>query len=106
MIFPRNQVHSDNVNVCKKLGIKSFRGTDNIWFLIHGQKKNTRLITKIVRTLVCYVNIGGYQCHSLNNIIKEKPYNIKSSRFYRPYIEMGGPILDSFKINRIKKSMN
>lgn len=106
IIFPRNQVHTDYVNVCKELGIKSFRGgADNIWFLIPGPENNTRLTTKVMRTLDCYVNIGGHQCYSLNNIIKEKPYNIKSSRFYRPYKKKGGAILESFKINRIKKSM-
>lgn len=105
LVFPRNQYNPDYLQVCKELGIKTYRGNENAWFHTPESNEGTSLKKKVARTLDCYVNISGHHSYDLASLQGEKPYNIPSSRFLRPYMKKGGAPLEYLKLRRIKASM-
>lgn len=104
LVFPRNQFNKDYLEVLKKHNISSYRGNERNWFHTSESESNITLKKRIFRTLNCYINIGGHHCYSLQELVTEKPYDIPSSRFLRPY-QSKLPILEWLKLRRIKKSM-
>ncbi|MEM9075506.1 MAG: polysaccharide deacetylase family protein [Bacteroidota bacterium] len=104
IVFPRNQVNADYLKVCLDNGISSYRGTERVWFNKAESESDTTLLKKIFRTLDCYINISGHHTFSLNELVGSAPYNIRSSRFLRPYNTKVW-FLEFMKLRRIKKSM-
>ncbi len=105
LVFPRNQFNAEYLAICKDLGIATYRGNEKAWYFAPDSKEGTTLKKKVYRTLDCYVNISGHNCYELRNLVSNKPYNIPSSRFFRPYMAKGGAALEYLKLQRIKKSM-
>lgn len=105
LVFPRNQYNPEYLAVCKELGILTYRGNEKAWYFAPDSKEDTTLKKKIYRTLDCYVNISGHNCYKLTDLKSQLPYNIPSSRFLRPYMDKGGPLVEHFKLKRIKESM-
>jgi peptidoglycan/xylan/chitin deacetylase (PgdA/CDA1 family) len=105
LVFPRNQFNPDYLEVCKELGILTYRGNGKSWFRISESDEKTSLMKKVFRTLDCYINISGHHCYKLIDLISERPINIPSSRFLRPYKEKGGKVLEYLKLRRTKNSM-
>ena len=106
LVFPRNQYNPEYLQVCKEMGILTYRGNEEAWYFAPDSKEGTTLKKKIYRTLDCYINISGHNTYKLLDLISEKPYNIPSSRFFRPYMAKGGMPLEELKLRRIKNSMN
>ena len=104
IVFPRNQVNESYLKICMERGISSYRGTEKIWFNKPESETQTTLLKKVFRTLDCYLNISGHHTFSLKEISNKQPYNIRSSRFFRPYNKRL-PFLEFMKLRRIKKSM-
>ncbi|WP_190808449.1 polysaccharide deacetylase family protein [Flagellimonas sp. S3867] len=104
IVFPRNQVNNAYLKVCAEKGISSYRGTERIWFNSPESELKTTLLKRIFRTLDCYINISGHHTFSLNEVSNAYPYNIRSSRFLRPYNKKLS-FLEFMKLGRIKRSM-
>lgn len=105
LVFPRHQFNENYLEVCRSLGVDSYRGNEDSWFYKASTQKEESLIKRAFRFLDVYLNISGFNCYSIAEIAKNKPYNIPSSRFLRPY----SPKLKSFeklRLNRILKSMD
>tara|TARA_R110000822_G_scaffold308909_2_gene437457 strand:- start:14732 stop:15718 length:987 start_codon:yes stop_codon:yes gene_type:complete len=105
IVFPRNQVKEDYLIVCSEFGISSYRGIENAWFHKVGHDESSTLKIRIIRTLDCYISLGGHSCFSLKEVGLSKPYNIPSSQFLRPYVNLGGTLVEKLKLRRIKKAM-
>jgi len=104
LVFPRNQYNEEYLEVCKELGITSYRGNEEVWFNKAESGQDETMFKRLFRLLDSYINISGYHTYSLFDIKKSIPYNIPSSRFLRAY----SPKLKFFeklKLNRILKSM-
>lgn len=101
IVFPRNNVSQEYLNVCKKMGIISYRGNPSRYF-----SKPTGLkapLLKIMRLLDVYVNTLNKTSYAEIDLSKE-PINIPASRFFRPYSRKLR-ILEYFRLRRIKKEM-
>ena len=87
LVFPRNMYNREYISVCEENGISAYRGNEEVWF--HEAETKTSRIKAIskkgFRLLNSYINIAGHHCYSLDEIARERPYNIPSSRFLRPY---------------------
>ena len=105
LVFPRNQFNPEYLEVCKEMGILTYRGNEKAWYYAPDGKERTTLKKKMYRTLDCYVNISGHNSYNLADLVSEMPYNIPSSRFFRPFIPKGGRLLEYLKLRRIKNSM-
>lgn len=77
IVFPYNQVNNQYLAICKKMGIKAYRGN------LSSEKGS--LITRILHLADAYFNISGHNAYSLDNLSHDYCVNIPSSRFLRPY---------------------
>ena len=99
IIFPRNQVDENYLKVCSKFGFTNYRGNPSSFF-----NKNGGIKDKIMRFIDAYINISGDSCFDYDDITGKILYNIKASRFLRPYNSKFA-FLDSLKLKRIKGEM-
>lgn len=104
LVFPRNQFNSDYLKIIKNLGLTSYRGNEKHWIYKASNNNNWNLIKRALRLLDSYMNISGNNCYSLAECAKNKPYNIPSSRFLRPYTSKL-KIFERQRLNRILDSM-
>lgn len=105
IVFPRNQIKDDCLNICAKEGVVAFRGNQKNKFWKNTSYTNEKLIQKIGRTLDAYIKI------SKDNLIEWQSLNVKTnglvnipaSRFFKPakYFKL----IESLKLSRIKKQM-
>lgn len=103
IIFPRNQVSKDYLDVCKKYEFTHYRGNIDS-FLYKAHKKSNRYSIKgALRFLDNYFNLSGHNCYSVNNTAIPLK-NIIGSRFFRPYSNRLF-FLEFLKLRRIKRSM-
>lgn len=104
IVFPRNQFNDDYLNVCKKLGITSFRGNEKSSVYRSSNGVGQTLMRRALRLLDSYINITGHHCHEYEKMKESTPFNIPSSRFLRPY-SAKLVLLDRLKFLRIKNAM-
>ena len=102
IVFPRNQVNRDYLEVIKNFGITSYRGNERslIYKAVNSDGEN--IVRRALRFLDAYINISGHHCYSLKEIGMEKPFDVPSSRFLRPY----SPKLKFFETFRLKRILN
>ncbi len=102
IVFPRNQVNADYLDVCEKHGFTSYRGTEQSAVYHAGPLTEKQQAWKRgIRLMDAYMNITGHHIHS----IKESALvNVPSSRYLRPYKERS-KWAEPLKLRRIKKSM-
>lgn len=101
IVFPRNNVSDDYLEICAKYGITSYRGNPKKYF-----EKNTGLARKwmrVGRILDQYIDLGNktsYKAPELHNGIM----NIPASRMLRPYSKKL-QLLEPLRLRRIKKEL-
>jgi hypothetical protein len=85
LVFPRNQVNEAYFSVCKEMGIKSYRGTENSWIYKPRKREDESRIRRLVRLIDSYINISGHHTYHLDELQQTRPFNLRSSRFHRAY---------------------
>lgn len=106
LVFPRNMFNQEYIRVCEENGITSYRGNETVWFHDSNKKLSKFKATSMraFRLLNSYINISGHHCYTHDQIAKERPYNIPSSRFLRPY-SPGLKVFEGLRKKRILNSM-
>ncbi len=106
IVFPKNQLNRDILPILTELGITSYRGNESSWaYNAVANKKNNAIFRRAFRLLDAYFNLSGYNTYQIDELARENPYNIPSSRFLRPCPERYR-ILDNLRLFRIKKAMS
>lgn len=102
LVFPRNQIKQEYLEVCEELGIKNVRSNPESWYW--KDTSASGLGSKIARTADAYINLGkkSYPFSDLK-LNKGFPLEQKASRFLRP-VE-GNTSLRALKLKRIKNEM-
>ncbi len=106
LVFPRNMFNGEYIKVCEENGIVAYRGNEQVWFH-RSETKISRIkgvSMRAFRLLNSYINISGHHCYSLEEIAGERPYNIPSSRFLRPY-SRSLKLFEGWRKKRILNSM-
>ncbi|MDD4589518.1 MAG: polysaccharide deacetylase family protein [Parabacteroides sp.] len=104
IVFPRNQVTEEYLDVCSKYGIEVYRGISP-GFSRHPKNRIDSIFQRICRLADTYLNIGGNSSISYASIdLQHSIINIPSSRFLRPY-SRALSFLDGLKLRRIKGEM-
>jgi len=104
VVFPRNQTNFEYLEICQKYGISSYRGNEKGFIYKSKSSNQENKLIRIFRFLDSYLNLTGFNCHDLNEIVKSYPFNIPSSRFLRPFSSKLF-FLENFKLLRIKNAM-
>jgi hypothetical protein len=103
LVFPRNQLNEQYLDVCRELGFIAFRGNEKSWFYDPGSLKEQSLLRRGGRLSDAYLNITGHHCHNLFS--QQSPLvDIPSSRFLRPY-STKLKNFEPLRLRRIKRSM-
>lgn len=103
IIFPRNQVNEEYLEICKKYGITSYRGVEYCWFYQPTSRKKQTSKKRAFRLIDSYFNISGHNTFIPNQ--NKGLVNLPASRFLRPYSK-NLKLIEGIKINRIKASMS
>ncbi len=81
IVFPRNQYSKKNLNICKELGIKSYRGNQRFNLFKGRNGFKDKLYIKVLNFLDYFFNILGHHAYSIDSIKNSCPVNITASRF-------------------------
>jgi len=102
IVFPRNQYNADHIEVCRRNGIRVFRGneTSSVYRPLSREEENSR--RRAIRLLDAYINITGHHCHPWP--AKAAIIDMPASRFLRPYSKKLR-WLDELRFRRIKNSL-
>lgn len=104
MVFPRNQLNRDYLQVCQANGIQNFRGHEESWIYKVGPFHKEGILKRVLRLSDCYVNLFGHHTYSIHQVDTTPIVNLPSSRFLRPY-HAGLKNFESLRLRRIKKSI-
>ncbi|MEJ5961310.1 polysaccharide deacetylase family protein [Pedobacter immunditicola] len=108
IVFPRNQINPEHLEICRESGIKAYRGNERHWIYKAERLERKSDIKRGLRLLDTYINLSGHHCYPLNypenKVPVEFPIDIPSSRFLRPYSPKL-KVFEELKLNRIKNAM-
>lgn len=105
IVFPKHQLNREYLPLCRDKGIKAFRGLGSSWIYRAVDSKGYNLpVKKLLRLLDAYLNITGYNTHSIAQIECHAPFNIPSSRFLRPYSRVLN-CLEPLRLRRISSEL-
>lgn len=104
LVFPRNQINEDYLQICKKYGISNFRGNEKNWIYEASRFHDDPLLKKVLRVLDGYFNLYGHQTYPLVNVDMTPIIDLPSSRFLRPY-NSKLKLLEPLRLRRIKNSL-
>lgn len=103
LVYPRNQIREEYLNVCSEFGIKNVRSNPDSWYW--NDTSSSSLLNKVARTADAYFDFGKKSySYSDFKIIKGLPLEQKASRFLRPL--ESNALLRKLKLRRIKKEMS
>ncbi|UJH91324.1 polysaccharide deacetylase family protein [Antarcticibacterium sp. 1MA-6-2] len=102
LVFPRNQLKPDYLEICQGLGVTNVRSNPSSWYW--KDSNSNSLFTKIARTGDAYAPLGkkSYSRKDLKKV-KDLPLQQKASRFLRP-VE-SNEILRKAKLQRIMQEL-
>ena len=107
LVFPRNQVNQDYLEVLSGAGIVCYRGNENHWmYRCHEQPgANHPPQARLGRLFDSYSNFSGQHLTTWDQVCTPtKVCNIPSSRFLRPY-NASLQALESLRLKRIIKAL-
>ena len=104
IVFPGNIYSSEYIAAAKELGLRAYRGNEEAWIYSRESYINRGFLVRAWRFLDIYLNIFGYSLYSPDDVKKELPINLPSSRCLRPFRKKFG-LLELMKIDRILSEM-
>lgn len=104
LIFPRHQINQDYLSLLSAKGISIYRGTEKAWYHSAAKGSDESIWKRAVRFADYFIPMGSHHCQNLDEIKDGDLFQIRASRWLRPYksSESG---FDFLKIKRIKKQM-
>ncbi len=104
IVFPRNQVNPNYIDILKKYGITSFRSNPLHWIYTNKNKDNFLIIRRLFRFIDSYINVSGQNCY--NNLNSNKTLlNIPYSYYLRP-VSGQSKYFQPLQLHRLKTAMH
>jgi len=104
IVFPRNQVVEEYVEICKQLGLSSYRGNPPVWIYRHTQDEKDSLAKRVVRLLDAYLPLTPPVTQPWSEVDEGGMSNVRASRFLRPYSD-NLRWLDPLRLRRIQSEL-
>lgn len=102
LVFPRNQVSREYLEVCRRLGFTAYRGTPNLW-PYRPHRGPTSLPTRLARGVDSVIPLTGPRCIGRPDLFARRPLNVPATRFLRPFRP---PTLAALQVRRIKAEID
>lgn len=103
LVFPRNQVNEEYLEICREVGITSYRGNAALYGYSGVNRLQSSKVRRGYRLIDSYLNLSGHQCY-LPERNSSRVLNVRSSRFLRPVSKCRG-VFETPRLRRIKESM-
>jgi len=103
VIFPRNQINQNYLNLLSKGKRITYRGNQENKFWKNSQFKTESFLKKAGRVIDAYIKISKDNLINWRNLKQNNSINIPASRFLRP-VQFNNTI-ENIKLKRIKKQM-
>jgi hypothetical protein len=104
LVFPRNQVLMDYLDIASAGGTTSYRGNQEHWIYRDGHFVPFGYAGRLVRKADGYFSMSGKHVAYLDNVTPSKKLvNVPASMFLQP--TLGNRVLDTLHLNRVKKGM-
>lgn len=105
LVFPRNQYNQIHLEICRELGLTSFRGNEDSWLYRQRNEERESVHRRGARLLDAYLNLSGHHTFRLEEVARSGvPYNLPSSRFLRPW-SATLRLLEEPRLLRIERAM-
>jgi len=104
IVFPRNQVMPEYVEICKQLGVRSYRGNPPVWMYRHTEDETDSLAKRMARLLDAYLPLTSPVTLSWSEVNEGGMSNVRASRFLRPYSDKLR-WLDRLRLRRIQSEL-
>ncbi|MFZ1426806.1 MAG: hypothetical protein WAS21_08570 [Geminicoccaceae bacterium] len=104
LVFPRNQFNPRYLEICRRLGIITYRGVEKAWPYKQAPTGTEGPTKRLVRLLDSYIDITGDNDFHPERPTAHLPLNLPSSRFLRP-TGPGWQLFDRVRLQRILNSM-
>lgn len=105
LVFPRNQYNQQYLEICRKHGLKAFRGNESSWLYTARDDTRETSLRRAFRLADSYLNISGHHTYSTHGIERKIPLNFPSSRFLRP-VNPRIKWLEQLRLRRITSAMD
>lgn len=102
LVFPRNQYNEAYLDICRKLGIRAYRGNESSWIYAARNDSQETPLRRALRLVDAYVNLSGH--HTYRPTPNGTLYNFPASRFLRPASSQQN-MLEKWRLKRILRSM-
>jgi peptidoglycan/xylan/chitin deacetylase (PgdA/CDA1 family) len=86
IVFPRNQYDRRHLEVCRRMGLRTFRGNQNSWLYRPRTTGQESRRLRAGRLLDSYWDASGHHSYALDGVEREPLLNLPASRFLRPYV--------------------
>lgn len=104
IVFPRNQVVTEYVEICKQLGVRSYRGNPPVWMFRHTEDETDSLAKRAARLLDAYLPLTSPVTLPWSEVNEGGMCNVRASRFLRPYSDKLR-WLDLLRLRRIQSEL-
>lgn len=104
IVFPRNQVNADYLEICHEVGIRAYRGNTSDWLYREMNEDQESKYRRGLRYADAFIPISGQRVTALPEDQEGNPCNIRASRFLYPQYWWSAP-LDGLRLARIKREM-
>ncbi|MES2300361.1 MAG: hypothetical protein V4582_25225 [Pseudomonadota bacterium] len=106
LVFPRNHVNPEYLDLLPTLGIDCYRGNPQSWIYKAFDEDSQSLAQRAVRLLDAYLNLSGHHTHRFDDCVRAgAPFNFAASRFLRPYSRKLA-WLDGLRLRRITRALD
>jgi peptidoglycan/xylan/chitin deacetylase (PgdA/CDA1 family) len=103
IVFPRNQVNEDYLELLWDNGIIVYRGNPTSWIYKPRKFAAELPFIRLCRLMDTYLPVSGYNTHTIKKY-EASPVNIPASRFLKPY-NKNLAWLEKLKLKRIMNEM-
>ena len=101
IVFPRNQINKEFIELLKSQNIRIYRGCQkNILY----NKSSDNIFIRGMRLIDAYTGISGYKSYPVEELYEEGMCNVKASAMFRPYNSKIS-FFERLKVNTIKRAM-
>ncbi|WP_158542695.1 polysaccharide deacetylase family protein [Lujinxingia litoralis] len=84
LVFPRNQMRRDYLEICRRLGLEVYRGNPPGWlYRAHDRAQNTGM-RRVARLIDSVAPLTGARCVSEGSPLARQPVDVPATRFFRP----------------------
>lgn len=105
IVFPRNQVNHNYLNILRRYGFIAYRGNESMWIYKEVKNGNQRYLRRLLRLIDRYLAVSGSNTYKIDDIEEHSGIiNLPASRFLSPYSQRL-KMLEGLRLNRIKSEM-